>query len=94
MLQPLAQAADLRLDFTASYSLRAADLPAQTPQSEAEAAVGVQTYGDLPGGVKFTLQFDGATQGTGGCMRHLEEIISHTETQMMHQNWILEKNLI
>ena len=52
--------------------VRTADLPAQAPESKAEAAVRVQTDGDLPGGVELTLQFDGATQGTSGSVRHLE----------------------
>lgn len=50
-------------------------LPAQAPESEAQAAVRVQTDGDLPRGVELTLQFDGATQGTGGSVRHLEEMM-------------------
>ena len=54
---------------------RAAILPAQAPESEAQAAVRVQTDGDLPRGVELTLQFDGATQGTGGSVRHLEEMM-------------------
>lgn len=53
----------------------AAGLPAQAPESEAQAAVGIQTDGDLPGWVELTLQFDGATQGTGGSVRHLEMTI-------------------
>lgn len=47
--------------------------PAQTPQGKAEATVGVEADGDLPGGVQLTLQLDGAAQGTGGCVRHLKE---------------------
>lgn len=50
-------------------------LPAQAPESEAKAAVGVQADGNLPRRVQLTLQLDGATQGTGGSMRHLEEMI-------------------
>lgn len=50
-----------------------AALPAQTPEGEAQAAVGVQADGDLPGRVELALQLDGATQGTGGSVRHLEE---------------------
>lgn len=42
--------------------------PAQTPQSEAEATVGVEADGDLPGGVQLALQLYGAAQGTGGCV--------------------------
>lgn len=53
------------------HLFRDAGLPAQAPESEAQAAVGVQTDGDLPGRVELTLQFDGATQGTGGRVRHL-----------------------
>lgn len=56
------------------YVFRAASLPAQAPESEAQATVRVQTDGDLSGGVELTLQFYGATQGTGGSVRHLEEI--------------------
>lgn len=48
-------------------------LPAQAPESQAQAAVWVQADGDLPGGVELTLQLDGATQGTGGSVRHLGE---------------------
>lgn len=47
--------------------------PAQTPQGEAEAAVGVEADGDLPRGVQLTLQLYGAAQGTGGRVRHLGE---------------------
>lgn len=63
------------MDFTVIHVSRAAGLPAQAPESEAQAAVGVQTDGDLPGGIELTLQFYGATQGTGGSVRHLEEMI-------------------
>ena len=48
-------------------------LPAEAPESEAQATVGVQTDGNLPGGVQLTLELNGATQGTGGSMGHLEE---------------------
>lgn len=51
----------------------AAGSPAQTPEGEAQATVGVQTDGNLPRRVELTLQFDGATQGTGGSVRHLKE---------------------
>ena len=47
--------------------------PAETPQGEAEATVGVEADGDLPGRVQLTLQLDGAAQGAGGRMRHLKE---------------------
>lgn len=53
-------------------------LPAQAPEGEAQATVGVQTEGNLSGGVELTLEFYGTAQGTGGSMRHLEEIIQHT----------------
>ena len=66
--------------FTVVLLFRAAGLPAQAPESEAQAAVRVQTDGDLPRRVELTLQFDGATQGTGGSVRHLED----TQGQMMH----------
>lgn len=42
--------------------------PAETPQGEAEATVGVEADGDLPGRVQLTLQLDGAAQGAGGRM--------------------------
>lgn len=53
--------------------LRVPASPAQTPQCETKAAVGVQADGDLPRGVQLTLQLYGAAQGTCGCMRHLWE---------------------
>lgn len=53
-------------------------LPAQAPEGEAQATVWVQTEGDLAGGVELTLEFDGAAQGTGGSMRHLEKMTHHT----------------
>lgn len=71
------------------HVFRAAGLPAQAPESEAQATVRVQADGDLSGGVELTLQFYGATQGTGGSVRHLEEI-EYTETHLMHQNVILK----
>ena len=46
-------------------------LPAQAPEGEAQAAVGVQADGDLAGGVELTLQLDGAAQGTGSSVGHL-----------------------
>lgn len=52
--------------------------PAQAPEGEAQAAVRVQAEGDLSGGVELTLQFYGATQGTGSSVGHLEETIQHT----------------
>lgn len=58
-----------------NYNTGSSTLPAQAPEGKAEAAVRVETDGDLPGRVELTLQFDGATQGTGGSMRHLEETI-------------------
>lgn len=45
--------------------------PAEAPESQTQPAVGIQTDGDLTRGIQLTLQFNGATQGTGGCMRHL-----------------------
>jgi len=48
-------------------------LPAEAPES----TVGVQTDGDLPGGVELTLQLDGPTQGTGGSVGHLEGTATH-----------------
>lgn len=53
-------------------------LPAEAPEGEAQATVGVQTEGDLSGGVELTLELYGTAQGTGGSMRHLEETIKHT----------------
>lgn len=61
-------------------------LPAQAPESKAQAAVRVQTDGDLPGWVELTLQLNGATQGTGGSMRHLEETIWHKKIK----DWALQ----
>lgn len=52
-------------------------LPAQAPEGKAQATVRVQTEGNLSGGVELTLEFYGATQGTGGGMRHLEETTQH-----------------
>lgn len=46
--------------------------PAKAPEDEAQAAVGVQADGDLSGWVELTLQLDGAAEGTGGGVRHLE----------------------
>lgn len=47
--------------------------PAEAPEDEAQAAVGVQADGHLPGRVQLALQLDGAAEGTGGCVRHLNE---------------------
>ena len=66
--------------FTVSHLCWAASLPAQAPESKAQAAVGVQADGYLPGWVQLTLQFNGATQGTGGSMRHLKERRDNKET--------------
>lgn len=51
-------------------------LPGEAPQYEAQTTVGVQADGDLTGGIELTLQLDGATQSTDGCMGHL--INTHT----------------
>lgn len=45
--------------------------PAEAPEHEAQAAVRVQADGHLSGGVQLALQLDGAAEGTGGCVRHL-----------------------
>lgn len=45
--------------------------PAQAPQGQTQATVGVQADGNLPRGVQLTLELDGAAQGTGSRMRHL-----------------------
>ena len=45
---------------------------AQAPEDEAQAAVGIQTDGHLPGGVELTLQLHRATEGSHGIMGHLE----------------------
>lgn len=47
--------------------------PAEAPEDEAQAAVGVQADGHLPRRVQLALQLDGAAEGTGGCVRHLNE---------------------
>lgn len=47
--------------------------PAKAPEDKAQAAVWVQADGNLSGRVKLTLQLDGAAEGTGGCVRHLQE---------------------
>ena len=57
-------------------------LPGETPQDKAQAAVGVQADCYLARGVELTLELDGATQGTGGSMGHLEQ-------QLTIVNWSL-----
>lgn len=49
------------------------DWPAKAPEDEAQATVWVEADGHLSGRVKLTLQLDGAAEGTGGCVRHLEK---------------------
>lgn len=48
------------------------DRPAQTPQHEAEATVGIQTDGDFSGGVQLTLQLHRAAEGSHRVVGHLQ----------------------
>lgn len=59
--------------------------PAKAPEDEAQAAVRVEADGDLSGRVKLTLQLDGAAEGTGGCVRHLNSSSNshNTHTQYL-----------
>lgn len=59
--------------------------PAKAPEDEAQAAVRVEADGDLSGRVKLTLQLDGAAEGTGGCVRHLN---SSSNGHNTHNIWI------
>lgn len=46
--------------------------PAEAPQNKAEAAVRVQTDGNLSGRVQLTLQLHRPTEDSHGIMGHLE----------------------
>ena len=43
---------------------------AQTPESEAESAVGIETQGNMSRRVELALKFHGPAEGSGGGMRH------------------------
>ena len=45
---------------------------AETPEREAESAVGVEAEGDMPAGVQLALQLHGAAQRGRGGVRHLD----------------------
>lgn len=47
--------------------------PAETPEDEAEAAVGIQTDGNFSGRVQLTLQLHWPTEGCNCIMGHLEQ---------------------
>lgn len=63
-------------------------IPAETPQNEAEAAVGVKTHSDLTWRIKLTLQFNRATQSTCARVRHLQREVFENKDIKNEIIWI------
>ena len=64
---------------------------AETPEREAESAVGVEAEGDVPAGVQLALQLHGAAQRGRGGVGHLDTSLGWRNIDEVKHIIIIEK---